>query len=111
MATLNWARRCSSRRLAVAIRASRAVSGGPHAFRKPVGRRLVPGAFHAPVLCRILATSSCVISWFRGKRWYWWSSKSRQMLLRSAVESGKNLCASTAAFSKWLVASLVVSGY
>ena len=85
------------------------MSGGPHAFRKPVGRRLVPGAFHAPVLCRIFATLSCVISWFRGKRWYWWSSKSRQMLLRSAVKSRKNLCASTTAFSKWLVASLVVS--
>jgi len=71
----------------------------------------VPRAFHVPVLCRILTTSSCVISWFRGKRWYWWSSKSRRMSLRLAVDSGKNLCASIVAFSWWLVARLVVSDY
>ena len=42
----------------MAIRAMSWASVGPHAFRKPVGRRSKPGAFHAPVLRRIDATSS-----------------------------------------------------
>ena len=75
------------------------MSGGPHAFRKPVGRRSVPRAFYTPMLYRIFTTLSCVISWFRGKRWYWWSSKSRRISLRLAVKSRKNLCASIVAFS------------
>ena len=62
LAVLNQVRKCSSCRLVVAIQARRAVSGGLHAFRKPIGRRSMLGAFYRLVLCRILTTLFCVIS-------------------------------------------------
>src|SRR5205809_965541 len=55
-----WKRRekCSVARLALAIATNAFCNGCPHACRKPVGSRSLPGALHGPVRQRASPMSS-----------------------------------------------------